>query len=67
MRRVVDHIHAIRPVGDDPVLVPGDRRAACRAERASSGVPVDDDIAQQCRDLASATGVPFPDPVTDRR
>jgi L-2-hydroxycarboxylate dehydrogenase (NAD+) len=65
MRRVVDHIHSIRPKGDATVLVPGDRRAACRVARASSGIPVDDDIAQLCRDLASATGVPFPDPVAD--
>ena len=66
LRRVVEHIHAIRPMPGATVLVPGDRRAACRAARASDGIPLDDDIAEQCRGLASASGVPFPDPSPPR-
>jgi len=65
MRQLVDHIHAIRPVPGSAVLVPGDRRAACRAARASNGIPVDDDIAEQCRELAAASRVPFPEPLAE--
>jgi len=65
MRQLVDHIHSIRPMPGSTVLVPGDRRAACRAARASSGIPLDDDIAEQCREVAAASRVMFPEPIAE--
>ena len=64
---MVGRIHASRPAsGVDAVLVAGDRAAASRAARAVDGIPLDDAVVEQCEQYASATGVPFPAPVSER-
>ena len=64
MRRVADHIHSLTPrPGSDAVLLPGERRAASRIERATKGVPIRDDVVIALQKLAAETGAPFPDPI----
>lgn len=61
MRRVADHIHEV-PSTNGPVLVPGERRAACRVERSRSGLALSPSLVAELADLARRTGVPFPNP-----
>lgn len=61
MQRVADHIHD-EPGTDGPVLIPGERRAACRVERSSSGIPLPRALVAELEDLGGRTGVAFPAP-----
>jgi LDH2 family malate/lactate/ureidoglycolate dehydrogenase len=58
MRSLADHV---RSVGGQ---LPGERRAACRVERARDGIPLSDELVAQLRQLGEETGVPFPAPQT---
>jgi LDH2 family malate/lactate/ureidoglycolate dehydrogenase len=66
MARTIEAIHASRPApGHDAVLVPGDRAAASRADRAITGIPLDDGVVAQCQAFSQSTSVPFPDPIAE--
>ena len=65
MVHLTDSIRGSRRAPEAPaILVPGDRQAASRAERAVRGVPLDDAVVTSCQELRPArTGVPFPSPM----
>jgi LDH2 family malate/lactate/ureidoglycolate dehydrogenase len=63
MRRLADHVHGVPARPGATVLLPGERRAACRAERAQLGVPLQEGLVAQLRELAAETGTDFPDPL----
>jgi LDH2 family malate/lactate/ureidoglycolate dehydrogenase len=62
MRRVADYVHDIPARPGATVQLPGERRAACRAERAQEGIPLADELVAQLQQLASETGTAFPAP-----
>ena len=39
-----EHFRASMPSGESPVIVPGDRERASRAERLRNGIPIDDEL-----------------------
>jgi len=63
MQRVAEHLHGLPAKPGVSVLLPGERRAACRLERATHGVPIADEDAANLQQLAADTGTSFPDPV----
>ena len=65
MRRVADHIAGAGTKPGFRVLLPGARRAACRTERASRGIPLADEVVEPLRRLASEMGVTFPERVRE--
>jgi LDH2 family malate/lactate/ureidoglycolate dehydrogenase len=62
MRRVADYVHGVPAKPDATVLLPGERRAASRIERAEHGVPLGDELVAALRQLAYETGAKFPEP-----
>jgi LDH2 family malate/lactate/ureidoglycolate dehydrogenase len=60
MQRMAGAIHGVPTQAGATALLPGERRAASRAQRARRGVPIDDDVVAQLQQVASETGVPFP-------
>lgn len=62
MRRLADHLRTVPAKPGARVLLPGERRAACRAERMAKGVPLPDIVVIALVQLASETGAAFPDP-----
>jgi LDH2 family malate/lactate/ureidoglycolate dehydrogenase len=65
MRRVADYVHEVPARPGARILLPGERRAACRAERKAMGIPLSDRVVAQLMELSSETGVPFP-PAVER-
>ena len=63
MQRVAAHLHGLPAKPGASVLLPGERRAASRLERAAQGVPIADEDAANLRQLGVETGISFPDPV----
>jgi len=54
----IDLLHRTPPLDPSaPVLVAGDVEAAARAERARSGIPIPDTLAEQLRAVAERAGV----------
>jgi L-2-hydroxycarboxylate dehydrogenase (NAD+) len=64
MRRLADHVHGVPAQPGATPQLPGERRAACRIERAEHGIPLADELVAQLQQLATETGVPFPAPQT---
>jgi LDH2 family malate/lactate/ureidoglycolate dehydrogenase len=63
MERLADHVHTVPARPGAGILLPGERRAACRAERAARGIPLPYKVVATLLELASETGMSFPDPV----
>jgi LDH2 family malate/lactate/ureidoglycolate dehydrogenase len=64
LRRVADYVHGVPAKPGAKVLLPGERRAACRLERAQHGIPLAEPLIAQLEQLGSETGVEFPAPVS---
>jgi LDH2 family malate/lactate/ureidoglycolate dehydrogenase len=62
LRRVADYVHDVPAKPGATVQLPGERRAACRIERAQLGIPLSERLVGQLQQLASETGVEFPAP-----
>jgi LDH2 family malate/lactate/ureidoglycolate dehydrogenase len=57
---VVDTLHVTKRADPaQPVLVAGDPERQARAERLTAGIPMQQTLKQQIRDLAAATGAPY--------
>ena len=63
MSRVAHYVHDVPSTTGQPVLLPGERRAACRAERVTNGIPLAPGTVEGLQSLASEVGVAFPDPL----
>jgi LDH2 family malate/lactate/ureidoglycolate dehydrogenase len=63
MRRVADYVHEVPARPGATVVLPGERRAACRAERAALGIPLATETVAGLQELAAETGVLFPQPI----
>jgi LDH2 family malate/lactate/ureidoglycolate dehydrogenase len=63
MRRVADYVHQVPARPGATVVLPGERRAACRSERAALGIPLAPDTVAGLQQLAAETGVTFPRPL----
>lgn len=63
MARVSDHIHGLPVRTGARIALPGERRAATRAERSRLGIPLPAALVGQLRELAAATGARFPEPL----
>jgi uncharacterized oxidoreductase len=60
-RAYVDWVLACRPADPaEPVLAPGDKEAATRADRLANGVPLQPDTWESILDVARRLGVPIP-------
>ena len=55
------HASGARP-GSGQVTLPGDRSAATRAERGSTGIPMTQDVVDECAVVAERAGVVPPRP-----
>ena len=62
MRRMAEYIHEVPSTTGERVLLPGERRARCRADRFANGIPLAPGIVADLRSLGSEIGVDFPDP-----
>jgi L-2-hydroxycarboxylate dehydrogenase (NAD+) len=63
MRKLVDAIHASRPLRAGEVIrVPGDASAAARIANERDGIPLEAETIAQCEEIARRTGVAFPAP-----
>jgi L-2-hydroxycarboxylate dehydrogenase (NAD+) len=63
MRRLVDAIHASRPIRPgETIRVPGDASAAARIANRRDGIPLEAETIAACREIAERTGVAFPEP-----
>ena len=61
MKRMVDHLRALRPgPGVERVQVPGDPETRAREERARLGIPLDPETVEQLRALGEELGVAMP-------
>jgi LDH2 family malate/lactate/ureidoglycolate dehydrogenase len=66
LRRVAEYVHETPVKSGVSLVLPGERRAACRASRAQQGIPLADDLVLDLRRLASETGAEFPEAVSSR-
>jgi LDH2 family malate/lactate/ureidoglycolate dehydrogenase len=60
MQRLADQIHSLPATDGAGALLPGERRASCRAARAATGIPLEPRTVEALRALASEVGVRFP-------
>ncbi len=61
MKRMTDAIREVPPVDEvERVVIPGDPEEMARADRASNGVPLDEETIEQLIELGTRRGVPFP-------
>jgi LDH2 family malate/lactate/ureidoglycolate dehydrogenase len=64
MQRFADDIHRIPTRdGGGRLLLPGERKAACRTERGASGIPVPQDLVSRLATLATECGLERPSPL----
>ena len=57
---VIDVLHDATPTNsDEPVLVAGEPEAIARVERARTGIPVPDALAERIRAICERAGAPF--------
>ena len=63
MRRVADYVHEVPSTTGDRVLLPGERRAGCRAERTANGIPLPEKTVAALQSLGSEIDIEFPDPL----
>ena len=63
MRRVADYVHEVPSTTGDRVLLPGERRAGCRAERTANGIPLPENTVAALQSLGSEIDIEFPDPL----
>lgn len=62
MQRLADHLHEVPTTSGSRLQMPGERRAACRAERARQGIPLPGEIVSPLLRLAAETDTAFPEP-----
>lgn len=53
---LAEHIRSAEPIGDEPVLLPGEREYETRRRRVDGGIPVSAAVAEALRDSAATTG-----------
>jgi len=53
---LAEHIRSADPIGDDPVLLPGEKEHRTRKRRLEEGVPVSGTVAGDLRELAAEQG-----------
>jgi LDH2 family malate/lactate/ureidoglycolate dehydrogenase len=63
LRQLADDVHEVPTRDGGHVLLPGERRAACRADRLANGIPLSEEVVAPLRALAEQAGVPFPEPI----
>jgi LDH2 family malate/lactate/ureidoglycolate dehydrogenase len=63
MQRVAAYVHQVPAQEGASMVLPGERRAACRAERKARGIPLTDRVVAELMKLSSETGIGFPRPV----
>jgi LDH2 family malate/lactate/ureidoglycolate dehydrogenase len=63
MRRVADHVRDVPSTTGERVLLPGQRRANCRADRIAHGIPLPQGTVERLEVLGSEVGAAFPDPL----
>ncbi|MBI3953649.1 MAG: Ldh family oxidoreductase, partial [Chloroflexi bacterium] len=58
--QMVRDLHACPPLGQERVLVPGDKERAAFADRSAHGIPLHIKVVEALRKLGEEQGAPFP-------